>query len=93
MMTRHDLGGRRRKELRKGSQGEVVAPNSISLFKRRAGNLVALNAAQLFQYTSSPGKEQRKGTYEKKNEFDIQASWLREVTSSRPFQKTRPPGV
>lgn len=56
MMTRHDLGGRRRKELQKGGQGEVVAPNSISLFKRCAGNLVALNAAQLFQYTSSPGK-------------------------------------
>lgn len=39
------------------------------------------------------GEDQRKGTQEKKNGFDIQAGGLREVTSSRPFQKTWPPAV
>lgn len=72
-----------------------MAPNLISLFRHGTGNLVALNAAQLFQYTSNPGKGQtrERGTQGKKNEFDIQAGGLREVTSSRPFQKTWPPAV
>lgn len=51
MMTRaiatSEGGGGRSSE--RGGQREIVAPDLISQFKSRTGNLVALNAAQLFQ--------------------------------------------
>jgi len=94
MMTHRDLRGRRRKELLNRGHKEL-APNLISLFRSCTGNLVTLNAVQLFQYTSNPGKgeDQTKRTQEKKNTFDIQADRPREVTSSWPLQKTWPPAV
>lgn len=39
------------------------------------------------------GENQRKGMYEKKNGFDIQADRLSKAISSQPFQKTWPPAV
>ena len=53
-----------------------MAPDLISLFKSCTGNLVGLNAAQLFEYSSDPGKgkdAERGHKKKKKNGFDIQA--------------------
>lgn len=45
------------------------------------------------QPQSWEGEGQAEGRQEKKNGFDTQAGGPREVTSSRPFQRTWPPAV
>lgn len=73
-----------------------MAPDLISLFKSCTGNLVGLNAAQLFEYSSDPGKgkdAERGHKKKRKMGLTFRQARLREVTSSRPFQRTWPPAV
>lgn len=98
-MTHRDLGGRRggtggkTKELRRGGQGEIVAPDLISLFKKLCWQPGRTECHPIISIHQQPweGEGRRKGTREKKNGFDIQAGGPREVTSSWPFQRTWPP--
>lgn len=98
MMTHHDLGGRRdeaeegalkgRSEWNCGTRLDI----SIQKLHWQPGRTECSPIISIHQQ-SWKGEDRRKGTQEKKNGFDIQAGGLREVTSSRPFQKTWPPAV
>lgn len=98
MMTHRDLGGRRAEAeegaLKGRSEGNGGTRPDISIQKlhwqpgrTECGPIISINQR------SWEGEDQRKGTREKKNGFDIQAGGLREVTSSRPFQKAWPPAA
>lgn len=95
MMTHHDLGGRRaeagEESLKGRSEGKhgTRLDSSIQMLHWQPGRIERSPIHQ----QSWEGEDRRKGTQEKKNGFDIQAGRLREVTSSRPFQRTWPPAV
>lgn len=98
MVTHRDLRGRRAEAeegaLKGRSEGNRGTRLNISILKLhwQPGRTECSPIISIHQQ-SWEGEGRRKGTQEKKNGFDIQAGGLREVTSSRPFQRTWPPAV
>lgn len=98
MVTHHDPGGRRaeaeERALKGRSEGNRGTRLNISILKlywqpgrTECGPIISIHQQ------SWEGEGRRKGAREKKNRFDIQAGGLREVTSSRPFQRKWPPAA